>query len=271
MLFLKRLAILAALPILLQAQSVCVPVPTPGTVINQPNLDEVEKRGVLAPGLSAFASLEAFAVAFGGSLPYVPASANAQKFWADFTPGSGEYVTVDGWLDTSDPATWSEFSMTVYGATAARFYRDRALAKDPVFAQIPRFRRFTATQPGELNMTSGIGRPGPRTVTAEEVPYPIARYRDDPTGENGKSWSYAQNHILRRNPVTGRVEACNYQDYDRAYPIVTTLSVGGSAGSIRVRAGMSPEAFLASVASALFGAGAPGERTAKIITLLEVQ
>lgn len=249
---------------------VCVPVPVPGTSINQANLDELEKRGVLAPGVSAFSSLEAFAFAFGGSLPYVPASAASQKFWADFTP-SYEYVTVDGSLDTGDVATWSEFSMTVYGKTVAQFYRDRATAKDPVFARIPRFKRFTAAQPADLNMTSGIGKPGPRVVTAGEVPYPLARYRDDPVGENGKSWSYAQNHILRFHPVTGQVEACDYQEYTRAYPIVTTVSVGSTNGSIQVRAGMTPEAFLSAVGAALFGAGNPAERVAAIIKNLEVK
>lgn len=249
---------------------VCVPVPTPGTTITQANLDELSKRGVLAPGVSAFASLEALAMAFGGSLLYVPQSAVDQKFWADFTPGA-DYVTVEGALDTSDVATWSEWSMTVYGSTVARFYQERAKAKDPVFARIPRFKRFSSAQPAAMNMTSGVGKPGPRTVTASEVQYPLARYRDDPSGDGGKSWSYAQNHILRFHPVTGQVETCDYQEYGRAFPIVTTVGVGTpGAGAIRVKA-MSDEAFLAAVGAALFGGGTPAERVAAILKNLEVQ
>lgn len=246
---------------------VCVPVPTPGTTITQANLDELKKRGVLAPGVSAFASLEAFAVAFGGFLPYIPQSASQQKFWADFTPGA-DYVTVDGALDTSDVATWSEWSMTVYGSTVARFYQERAKAKDPVFARIPRFKRFTSAQPGDMNMTSGVGKPGPRNVTASEVQYPLARYRDDPSG----NWSYAQNHILRFHPVTGQVEACDYQEYDRAYPLVYRVDPpgGGTSGAIRVK-GMSDEAFLAAVGAALFGGGTPAERVAAILKNLEAK
>lgn len=246
---------------------VCVPVPTPGTTITQSTLDELKKRGVLAPGVSAFASLEAFAFAFGGSLPYIPQSASGQKFWADFTPGA-DYVTVEGALDTSDVATWSEWSMTVYGSTVARFYQERAKAKDPVFAKIPRFKRFTSSQPGDMNMTSGVGKPGPRTVTASEVQYPLARYRDDPSG----NWSYAQNHILRFHPVTGQVEACDYQEYGKAFPLVYRVDPpgGGASGAIRVK-GMSDEAFLAAVGAALFGGGTPAERVSAILKNLEVQ
>jgi|GEM_PF-5470493 len=249
---------------------VCVPVPTPGTSINQSNLDELKKRGVLAPGVSAFASLETFAFAFGGSLPYIPQSASNQKFWADFTPGA-DYVTVEGSLDTSDVATWSEWSMNVYGLTIARFYQDRAKAKDPVFARIPRFKRFSSAEPAAMNMTSGVGRPGPRVVTASETQYPLARYRNDPSGENGKSWSYAQNHILRFHPVSGQVEACDYQEYDRAYPLVYRVDPpGGGSGGIRVK-NMSDEAFLAAVGAALFGGGTPAERVSAILKNLEVQ
>ena len=248
---------------------VCVPVPVPGTSITQANLDELNKRGVLAPGVSAFASLEAFVFAFGGSLPYVPQSASNQKFWADFTPGA-DYVTVEGsretGLDTSDVATWSEWSMNVYGLTVARFYQDRAKAKDPVFARIPRFKRFSSSGPGEMNMTSGVGKPGPRTVTASEAQYPLARFRSDQT------WSYAQNHLLRFHPVSGQVEACDYQEYDRAYPLVYRVDPpgGGTSGAIRVK-GMSDEAFLAAVGAALFGGGTPAERVSAILKNLEVQ
>lgn len=251
---------------------VCVPVPVPGTSITQSTLDELRKRGTLAPGVSAFASLEAFAMAFGGSLPYIPTNAADNKFWADFTPGP-DYVTVDGSLDTADGATWSDYSMVVYGRTVAQFYQDRAKAKDPVFRRIPRFKRFASSEPGQMNMMLGVGKPGPRTITVGEAPYPLARLMDDPVGpvEGGKRWSWATNHILRFNPDSGQVETCDYQAYSQAFPIVTTVSVGGNGGgSIRIR-GLSNEAFLQAVGAAIFGGGDAAARVQSILNLLEVK
>lgn len=209
-------------------------------------------------------------MAFGGSLPYIPQAGADPKFWADFTPGT-DYVTLDGSLDTSDAATWSEFSMTVYGRTVAAFFQDRVKAKDPVFRRIPRFKRYTVAKPADMNMLLGVGKPGPRTVTVGEAPYPLARYMDDPVGDGGKQWSWARNHIARFNPDSGQVEVCDYQEYSRAYPIITTVSVGTlGAGAIRVR-GMTDEAFIQAVGAALFGGGSATERVAKILSFLEVQ
>lgn len=267
-----RALALSLLFCLIAPAQVCVPVPTAGTSITQGTLDELKKRGALAPGISAFASLEAFAMAFGGSLPYIPSNASENKFWADFTPGP-DYVTVDGSLDTTDAATWSDYSMVVYGRTVAQFYQDRAKAKDPIFRRIPRFKRFSSGEPGQMNMLLGVGKPGPRTVTVGEAPYPLARLMDDPVGpvEGGKRWSWATNHLLRFHPDTGQVEACDYQAYSQAYPIVTTVSVGSPAGgSIRVR-GLSNEAFLQAVGAALFGGGDAAARVQAILNLLEVK
>lgn len=265
-----RVALLFALPALVHSQ-VCVPVPVPGTSITQSTLDELRKRGAIAPGVSAFASLEALAVAFGGSLLYVPQSSFVEKFWADFNLDTN-YVTFDGSLDTSDSATWSDFSMQVYGRTIANFFQERAKAKDPVFRYIPRFRQFNASQPRDMNMLVGIGKPGPRTVTRNEAPYPLARHMDDPVGDGGKQWSWPRNHLARFHPDNGQVEVCDYQAYTLANPITVTVGVGGSAaGAITIRAGLTPEAFLTSVGSALFGPGTPSERAQKIIGNLEVK
>lgn len=248
---------------------ICTPVPVPGTSITQSTLDESSKRGVLAPGVTAFASLEAFAMAFGGSLSYIPQDATDNKFWADFSRGA-EYVTVNGTLDTSNPSTWSDFSMTVYGPTIARFYQDRAIAKDPLFRNIPRFVRFTSAEPAKLNLLLGVGKPGPRTVTLGEAQYPLAKLQDDPVADGGKRWSWATNYFLMTDG-TGLVKACEYHAYSQAFPIVTTVSVGGTAsGTIRVR-GMTDEQFLQAVGSALFGGGNPAERAQKIIGYLEVR
>lgn len=264
------LALLSVLPVLLEAQ-VCVPVPTPGTAITQPTLDELRKRGAIAPGVSAFASLESYAMAFGGSLPYIPQTAADNKFWADFNRDT-TYLTIDGSLDTADSSTWSDFSMTAYGQTVATFYQGRVKARDPVFRYIPRLKHYTVAQPSDMNMLLGVGRPGPRTVTRNEAPYPLARLMDDPVGDGGKRWSWPANHILRFNPDSGQAETCDYQEYSRAFPIVTTVSVGGSAGgAIRVRTGLTAEAFLQLVGAALFGGGSPADRASKIISNLEVQ
>ena len=269
--FLKRWAVaLLLFATIVQAQ-VCAPVPAPGVSITQSTLDELRKRGALAPGVSAFASLEAFAMASGGTLLYVPESATDNKFWADFSPGN-TYLTIDGSLDTSDPATWSDPSMVVYGRTVVQFYQDRAKAKDAAFRYIPRLKIFTSDQKAEMNMRTGIGKSGPRIVTRNEAPYPLARLMDDPVGpvDGGKRWSWPTNHILMFDQETGHPKTCDYQAYSMAFPIVTTVSVGGSAGAIRVR-GMTNEAFLSSVAAALFGAGSPAERVAAILKNLEVQ
>jgi hypothetical protein len=264
-----RAMALSLLFCLIAAPQVCVPVPVPGTSIVQANLDELKKRGTLAPGVTVFASLESFANAFGGSLPYIPNNAADNKFWADFTPGT-DYVTVDGSLDTSDAATWSDYSMIVYGPTIARFYQDRAKAKDPVFRRIPRFKRFTSGEPGQMNMLLGVGKPGPRTVTIGESPYPLARLMSDPVADGGKRWSWATNHLLVFDEA-GLVKTCDYQAYGQAFPIVTTVSVGNpGGGSIRIR-GLSDEAFLQAVGAALFGGGTPAQRVAAIIEKLEVK
>ena len=267
----QRASALLLLLCLLSPAQVCVPVPTPGTTITQGTLDELKKRAVLAPGVSAFASLESFAMALGGSLPYIPQGAAENKFWADFTPGP-DYVTVDGSLDTADVATWSDYSMSVYGRTIAQFYQDRAKAKDPVFRRIPKFKRFTSGEASVMNMLLGVGKPGPRTVSFGEAPYPLARLMDDPVGPlEGKRWSWATNHILRFHPDTGQVEACDYQAYGQAFPIITTVSVGGGgSGSIRIR-GLSNEAFLQAVGAAIFGGGDAAARVQSILNLLEVK
>ncbi len=265
-----RAAALSLLLCLIAPAQVCVTVPTAGTTITQSTLDELRKRGALAPGVSAFASLEAFAMAFGGSLPYIPQSASENKFWADFSPDT-TYVTIDGSLDTSDQATWSDFSMHVYGRTIANFFQERAKANDRVFRHIPRLKVFTVAQPRDMNMLLGVGKPGPRTVTRNEAQYPLARFMDDSAGDGGKQWSWPRNHILRFNPDSGQAETCDYQEYGRAFPIVTTVSVGpGASGTIRIR-GMGDEAFLAAAGAALFGGGTPAERVAKIIANLEVK
>lgn len=251
--------------------NVTVSVPYPGATIDQDLLRELRKRGVLPSDITAFHAIDGFAAAFGGSLPYVPADSNAEKRWAD-TGKPTEYITINGFLDTSNPATWSDFTMTVVGLTIANFWRERVTAKDPLFARIPRLVKYTVAEPRGMNMTADVGRiPGPRQVSITEVPYPLAKLQDDPSGDNGKRWSWPPNHALRFNPTTGLPEVFDYQEYGKAYPITTTVSVGGGGtGTIRVK-GMSDEGFLSVAAGAIFGVGTPADRVAKIIGNLEVK
>lgn len=248
-----------------------IPVPHPGAVITAEILSELRKRGVIPSDVTAFHAIDGYAAAFGGSLPYVPQDASAEKRWADLGRPT-EYLTIGGALDTSNPVTWSDFTMAVVGRTIANFWQDRAAAKDPVFARIPRLVKYSVGEPSRMNMAADVGRtPGPRTVSLTEVPYPLAKLQDDPVGDGGKRWSWPTNHALRFSPTTGLPEVFDYQAYSQAYPIVTTVSVGGGgAGSIRVR-GMSDGAFLAAAGAALFGGGSPAERVQKILSNLEVK
>lgn len=243
-------------------------VPHPGAVITQELLNELRKRGVLPSDITAFHAIESYAAAFGGLL-IVPQDSQAEKRWSD-TGKPTEYITINGFLDTSDPATWSDFTMTVVGSTIARFWQERVAAKDPVFARIPRLVKFTVANPSGMNMWADYNRVvGPRTVNAVESPYPLAKLQDDPVGFNGKSWSWPQNHGLRFNPQSGLPEVFDYQEYTRAYQITYSASVGGG-GAIRVK-GMTDESFLSATAGAIFGGGTPAERVAKIIGNLEVK
>ncbi len=245
-----------------------IPVPFPGATITADIIGELRKRGVLPSDVTAFHAIEGFAAAFG-YLPYIPSDAHEEKRWADLGKPT-EYLTIIGYLDTSNPATWSDFTMSVVGRTIAQFWQDRVAAKDPVFARIPRFAKFAVMEPSKMNMSVDIGRiAGPRQVSLTEVPYPLAKLQDDPVGEGGKRWSWPTNQGLRFNPSTGLPEVFDYQEYSRAYPITTTVSVGGGTGTIRVKG--TDEAFLAASAAALFGGGTPAERVAKILSNLEVK
>lgn len=249
--------------------SVTVPVPFPGATITADIISELHKRGVIPSDVTAFHAIDGFAAACGGSLPYVPQDSSADKRWADLGKPT-EYVTINGSLDTNNPATWSDFTMTVVGFTIARFWQERVTAGDTVFGRIPRIVKYSVAEPSKMNMTADVLRlPGPRNVTLTEVPYPLAKLQNDPSGDGGKRWSWPTNQGLRFNPVTGLPEVFDYQEYSRAYPITTTVSVGGGTGTIRVKG--TDEAFLAASAAALFAGGTPAERVAKILSNLEVK
>ncbi len=228
--------------------SLLVPLPLPGATVTMDTLRELRKRGVLPSDITAFHALDGFAEAFGGSLSYIPVAASIPKRWSD-TGTPTEYLTISGNLDAWDAATWSDFSMQVYGRTIAQFYQDYAKAKDATLRWIPRFVKFTNAQPREMNFTRDAGRvPGPRVVEHAEAAYPLAKAAP----ETVTGWTWPTNHGLRLNPQTGLVETFDYQEYIRAYPIKVTVSTGDSAGGkAQVKPGQA-SAFLGAAAQAFF-------------------
>lgn len=228
--------------------NIFVPLPVPGATIDDAILKEHRKRGILNADITAFHALDGFAAAFGGSLPYLPIGADQPKRWSD-TGNPTEYLTMQGMLDAWDMATWSDFSMVVYGRTVAQFYQDYAKAKDTTLRWIPRFIKYTVAKPALMNFVPDYKRvPGPRVVDANESPYPLAKVVPDyPTG-----WSWPTNHAIRMNPQTQLFEAFHIEDYMRQFPIKTTVSTDNSAaGAARVKSGQS-QAFLAAAAQGYF-------------------
>jgi len=239
--------------------SLLVTLPLPGATITQAQIDELMHRKVIAPGIMAFHAIDGLAQKNGGSLTTIPAGAPYPKRWADFT-GPGQYITVDGFLDTSNPATWSDFTMTVVGLTIARFWQERATAKDPVFARIPRLVIRDIDTPTAMNMWEDVGRkPGPRTVTPYEAPYPLAK-------SNTEGWSWPTSQGLRFDPVfPGLVQAFDYQEYGKEYPLIYSVGVGGGSttGKAVIKAGQEKAFFMA--AGAAYWASDPVAAAAQIL------
>jgi hypothetical protein len=228
-----------------------ITLPLPGATITQAMLNEGRNvRGIFPSDVLAFHAIDGFAESFGGSLPYIPTAFPNPKRWSD-TGTPGRYLTVSGFLDAWDKATWSSFSMEVYGRTIAQFYQDYAAAKDETLRWIPRFVEITLPPNAsvrDMNFLPDVGRvAGPRTVEIGETPYPLAKAADTVTG-----WTWPTNHAMRKNPKTGLVEAFDYQAYIAAFPIKVTVSTGESAsGKAQVKPGQA-SAFLGAAAQAFF-------------------
>lgn len=229
-----------------------ITLPLPGATITQPMLNEMRNvRGIIPSDVLPFHAIDGFAEAFGGSLPYIPTAFPFSKRWSD-TGTPGRYLTVNGFLDAWDKATWSSFSMEVYGRTIANFYQDYAAAKDETLRWIPRFLEIEIpanSSMRDMNFLADVSRvSGPRTVGASEFPYPLAK--NAPGTVTG--WSWPTNHAMRKNPQTGLVEAFDYQEYIKAFPIKITVSTGdGAAGKAQVKPGQA-SAFLSAAAQAFF-------------------
>lgn len=244
--------------------SIFVPLPLPGASIDMKILKELRNvRGAMPSDVLAFHAIDGFAAEFGGSLPYIPTAAPKPKRWSD-TGKPTSYLTIDGVMDAWQTATWSSFSMRVYGRTIAQFYQDYAAAKDLTLRWIPRFVEITdVPAPRDMNMLADVGRiAGPRMVTLEETPYPLAK--EAPGTVTG--WTWPDNHAIRKNPETGAFEVFDYQAYIEKFPIKTTVSTGdsGALGRAQVKAGQAA-AFLGAAAQALFAGQNPDAAAAKVI------
>lgn len=257
----------------MDAKQVLFPLPLAGVAVTQRMLDDLQTLGVIPQSVHAFASLNDYALKLGGSLTSLPMLSATSKYWSDPLNGGGRpYLVVGGLslqsyglaesLSTATPAYLSSPSMEAYGLTIANFYRERVTAKDPVFSRIPTLVKVFADDPTGMNMLSGYGSDPnePRVVSANETPYPL-------------NTAWPKNIGLRFNPETGAVEAFDYQAYNRAYPLKTTVSVAGSTpatlGKPRIKG--TAAAFVQNAVGAIMGNPTdPDKAAAKILEMVEV-
>lgn len=254
--------------------SIFLNLPTPGFVISQSELAENRKVGTMPSSVEAYASLPAY---WDGKPTYQPNDASKLKYWA---AASGEinFLFVSGSLDLTAPGAFSDYSFSCYSLTVASFYRERLKAGDTRFALIPKLIAVEIENQSKLlKMDFSVEAPDrlySRRVTADEAAYPIATLLADPTGPlpGGYRWTFASNRGLCFDPATGQVQSVDYQEYDRAYPIKTTVSVGGTGGgrtAPRLKPGVTPDAFCLAAFGALLGPGASADKTTAILANVE--
>ncbi len=249
-------------------------LPTPGFVISQTELDDNQKVGAMPSAVEAYASLPVY---WGDKITYVPNDASKLKYWAA-PSGETNFLFVSGSLDLTAPGAFSDYSFQCYSPTVARFYQERLKAGDKRFALIPKLIGVEiANESKLLKMDFSVEAPNrlySRRVTADEAAYPIATLLKDPTGPlpGGYRWTLASNRGLCFDPVTGQVQSFDYQEYDKAFPIKTTVSVGGGSTerpAPRLKAGTTPDSFCLAAFSALLGPGTSQAKTDLILANLE--
>lgn len=254
--------------------SIFLNLPTPGFVISQTELDDNQKVGAMPSAVEAYASLPAY---WGDKITYVPNDASKLKYWAA-PSGETNFLFVSGSLDLTAPGAFSDYSFQCYSPTVAGFYQERLKAGDKRFALIPKLIGVEiANESKLLKMDFSVEAPNrlySRRVTADEAAYPIATLLKDPTGPlpGGFRWTFASNRGLCFDPVTGQVQSFDYQEYDKTFPIKTSVSVGepnGGRTAPRLKAGMTPEAFCFSTLTTLIGSGTAETKTAAILASVE--
>ena len=248
-------------------------LPTPGFVISQAEIAENRKVGTMPSAVEAYASFIAY---WDGKPTYLPNDASKSKYWAA-APGLTNFLFVSGSLDLSAPGAFSDYSFSCYSPTLANFYRERLKAGDARLTVIPKLIGVAIENEASLmKMTFSYASPTnlyARVVTDEEAAYPLATLLKDPTGPlpGGFRWTFASNRGLCFDPATGQVQSFDYQEYDKAFPLKTTVSVGGSAGRTtpRLKAGQTAEGFCLATLMTLVNSGTPEAKTAAILANLE--
>lgn len=241
--------------------SVTIPVPHPGATINQPILKRGITRGLYS-GQRVFASLVEYMAPSDGGQPQstIPQDAAIPKYFNSHSP-YGVFIDGSLSLDGIYTSAFSDESFSIYSKTLADFYRDRVRAKDPEFATIPRLVLRPLPDFDKLNFAPDIGknvdalRAG-RVVSANEQPWAFGSIIVDPTGpieRDGVKFRAMWPSNMGLKYENGLPVAFDYQEYDRAFPLTTVVSVGGGAagGTPKVKSGQE-EAFLAAAGAAYF-------------------
>lgn len=239
---------------------VTIPVPHPGAKINQDILNKLTTRGVFS-GQRVFASLVEYMAPLGGQPQYtIPQDAAKPKYFFSFSP-IGVFIDGSLSLDGIYASAFSDESFSIYSKTLADFYRDRIRAKDPEFATIPRLVVRPLADFDKLNFAPDIGKDAAtlragRVVSADEQPWAFGSILPDPTGpieRGGQRFRAMWPSNMGLKYENGLPVAFDYQEYDRAFPLTTIVTVGGggAAGTARVKAGQE-EAFLAAAGAAYF-------------------
>lgn len=261
---------------------VTVPVPHPGAIINQPLMSELVKRGLFA-GIKPFASLVAFSDEGGTGIPGRHDAARAAKIPKYYISLAKHGIFIDGSLslDSEYASAFSDESFSIYSTTLANFYRGRIIAKDPEFKTIPRLVIRDLPDYDKLNFDLDEGKDADvlragRTVTNVEQAWSFGFLLLDPTGpyeKDGQKFrpTFPSNHGLKYE--NGRPVVFDYQKYGEAFPINTTVSVGGGTGAAvkaLVRAGQAT-AFLQAAGMAAFGGNHEVAAAKVIADFLEVK
>lgn len=201
--------------------------PHPGAVINQSDLEKLRIRGMFL-GQQVFANLAEY------NQSTFPTDAARPKY---FTSLSTLGIFIDGSLVLDGPyaAAFSDPAFSIYSPTLAQFYRDRVIAKDPEFATIPRLVIRELPDAPKLNFSPDIGKDpvtlkAGRTVTAAEQPWAFGALLEDPTGpieRDGKKYRAMFPSNIGLKYENGLPVAFDYQEYSRAFPLQTIVTVGG--------------------------------------------
>lgn len=243
---------------------VTIPVPYPGATINQSILNRGVTRGLYS-GQRVFASLVEYMAPSGSTgqpQSTIPQDAAKPKYFYSFSP-LGVFIDGSLSLDGIYASAFSDESFSIYSLTLANFYRDRIRAKDPQFATIPRLVVRPLPDFDKLNFSPDIGKNADvlragRVVSSDEQAWSFGSILMDPTGgpidRDGVKFRAMWPSNMGLKYENGLPVAFDYQEYDRAFPLTTVVSVSGgtgTGGTPKVKAGQE-EAFLAAAGAAYF-------------------